>query len=117
MNQFSSAPQRLRMSIIVTATIFALTALAITIPRTLHGDNGNGNAFGENKDYPFNKFLEDWGGQRSIGAFEITRSRSCGSGVVITVDFQKGQEENLWVQNADRTIGFSPFAAGCPAVR
>jgi hypothetical protein len=73
--------------------------------------------WGESKDYPLNKFLEDWDGQRSIGSFEITRSRSCGSGVVITVDFQKGQEENLWVQNADRTIGFSPFAAGCPAGR
>ena len=73
--------------------------------------------WGANKDYPFNKFMEDWGSQRSIGAFEITRSRSCGTGVVITVDFQKGPEENLWVQNADRTIGFSPFAAGCPAAR
>ena len=73
--------------------------------------------WGASKDYPFDKFLEDWGGQRSIASFEITRSRSCGSGVVITVDFQKGQEENLWVQNADRTIGFSPFAAGCPVVR
>jgi hypothetical protein len=73
--------------------------------------------WGANKDYPFDKFMEDWGSQRSISSFEITRSRTCGSGVVITVDFPKGQEENLWVQNADRTIGFSPFAAGCPAAR
>jgi hypothetical protein len=71
--------------------------------------------WGPNKDYPFNKFMEDWG-QRPVGAFEITRSRTCGSGVVITVDL-KGQEENLWVQNSDRTIGFSPFAGGCPAAR
>jgi hypothetical protein len=73
--------------------------------------------WGANKDYPFAKFMEDWGAQRTIGAFEITGSRSCGSGVVITVDFQKGEEQSLWVQNADRTIGFSPFAAGCPAAR
>ena len=73
--------------------------------------------WGANKDYPFNKFMEDWGSQRTIGDFEITRSRSCGTGVVITVGFQKGPEENLWVQNADRTIGFSPFVAGCPAAR
>jgi hypothetical protein len=73
--------------------------------------------WGASKDYPFNKFMEDWGSQRSIGSYEITRSRSCGSGVVVTVDLGKGQEENLWVQNADRTIGFSPFAAGCPAAR
>jgi hypothetical protein len=73
--------------------------------------------WGVNKDYPFDKFMEDWGGQRNIGTFEITGSRSCGSGVVITVGFQKGEEQSLWVQNADRTIGFSPFAAGCPAAR
>jgi hypothetical protein len=73
--------------------------------------------WGASKDYPFDKFMEDWGAQRRVGTFEITSSRTCGSGVVITIDFQKGQEENLWVQNADRTIGFSPFAAGCPAAR
>jgi hypothetical protein len=71
--------------------------------------------WGASKDYPLDKFMEDWGGQRKIGSFEITRSRSCGSGVVVTVDLKNGQEENLWVQNADRTIGFSPFAGGCPA--
>jgi hypothetical protein len=70
--------------------------------------------WGINKDYPLDKFMEDWGSQRTIGSFEITRSRSCGSGVVITVNFQTGKEESLWVQNSDRTIGFSPFAAGCP---
>jgi hypothetical protein len=71
------------------------------------------NLWGEHKDYPFNKFMEDWGAPRSSN--EITASRTCGSGVVVTVVFQKGQEENLWVQNADRKIGFSPFTGGCPA--
>jgi hypothetical protein len=70
--------------------------------------------WGPDKDYPFNKFMEDWG-QRSVASFEVTSSRTCGSGVVITVDLQKGQEEHLWVQNASRTIGFSPFAGNCPA--
>ena len=72
--------------------------------------------WGASNDYPFDKFMEDWG-RRSIGPFQIARSRSCGSGVVITVDFQKGQQDNLWVQNADRTIGFSPFDSGCPTAR
>jgi hypothetical protein len=73
--------------------------------------------WGPNTDYPLNRFIEDWGpqGQRSLSSYEIVRSRSCGSGVVITINFQKGPEENLWVQKSDRTIGFSPFAAGCPA--
>ena len=68
--------------------------------------------------YAFNKFMEDWGaqGQRNLSSFEVVRSRTCGSGVVVTVEFQKGAEESLWVQKTDRTIGFSPFSAGCPAV-
>lgn len=75
--------------------------------------------WGASKDYPFNKFMEDWGPQsrRNLNSFEIVRSRSCGSGVVITVVFQKGGEESLWVQKTDQTIGFSPFSAGCPAAK
>ena len=73
--------------------------------------------WGPNKDYPFQKFMEDWGpqSQRKLSSFNIIRSRTCGSGVVITVDFQKGAEESLWVQKSDQTIGFSPFEGGCPA--
>jgi hypothetical protein len=75
--------------------------------------------WGPNKDYPLNKFMEDWGaqGQRDLSSFEVVRSRTCGSGVVVTVEFQKGAAESLWVQKADRTIGFSPFASGCPATQ
>ena len=36
-----------------SATVLALAALAITLPGTLHGDNGNGNAYGKNNDYPY----------------------------------------------------------------
>jgi len=53
MSQFSSALQRERKSAMASATVLALTALAITLPGTLHGDNGNGNAYGKNKDYPY----------------------------------------------------------------
>jgi hypothetical protein len=75
--------------------------------------------WGPNKDYPLNRFMEDWGpqGQHNLSSFEVVRSRTCGSGVVVTVEFQKGAEESLWVQKTDRTIGFSPFSSGCPAVR
>jgi hypothetical protein len=75
--------------------------------------------WGPSRDYPFSKFMEDWGPQsgRPLSAFEVVRSRSCGSGVVVTVDLQKGADEkDLWVQKNDRTIGFSPFP-GCPAGR
>jgi hypothetical protein len=53
MNHFSSALQRSRKSVMASATVLALTALAFTLPGTLHGDNGQGNAFGKNKDYPY----------------------------------------------------------------
>lgn len=36
-----------------SATVLALTALAFTVPGTLQGDNGKGNAYGKNKDYPY----------------------------------------------------------------
>ena len=53
------------------------------------------------RDYPFDKFMEDWGpnsGHAGFGDARITRSRSCGSGVILTVDFGKNQQEKLWVE-------------------
>ena len=60
--------------------------------------------------YPFEKFMEDWGPNSGRGGFEgarITRSRSCGSGVLLTVDYGKNQEK-LWVERQDMSIGFPP---------
>lgn len=74
--------------------------------------------WGPDKEYPLQRFLEDWGPQsrQTFSSFDIVRSRSCGSGVIVTVDFPKGVEEkSLWVQKAEQTIGFSPFDSGCPA--
>jgi hypothetical protein len=73
----------------------------------------------DRKSYPFQSFLQDWGPQGNhsdVGNFRIAKSRSCGSGVILTVDFAKGQEEKLWVERDDLTIGFSPLP-GCPAPR
>ena len=73
----------------------------------------------DRRGYPFDKFMEDWGpksGHADVSRFRITRSRSCGSGVILTVDFGSNQQEKLWVQRDDLTIGFSPLA-GCPAPR
>ena len=69
------------------------------------------------RDYSFGKFMEDWGpnsGRNDPSNFRISRSRTCGSGVILTVDFGKSQEEKLWVERKDMVIGFSPFP-GCPA--
>ena len=71
------------------------------------------------RDYQFAEFMKDWGPQSEHAdpkSFHITKTRSCGSGVIVTVD-SKGanqQEDKLWVQRDDLTIGFSPLP-GCPA--
>jgi len=69
-----------------------------------------------NSDYPLYKFMEDWGpqSQRQVSAFEIIKSRSCGTGVIVTVDFGKVGQDNLWVERADQSFSFSPYPA-CPA--
>src|SRR3569832_1102293 len=66
----------------------------------------------DRRGYPFDKFMEDWGpkGQHpDVSSYRISRSRSCGSGVILTIDFGSNQQEKLWVQRDDLTIGFSPL--------
>ena len=68
------------------------------------------------RDYPFQNFVEDWGpkGSQAGGErFHTTRSRACGSGVILTVN-SGVREEKLWVEKDDLTVGFSPYP-GCPA--
>jgi hypothetical protein len=73
----------------------------------------------DRKGYPFPSFLRDWGPQsdhKDVVDYRITRSRSCGSGVILTVDFKNGPQEKLWVERDDLSLGFSPLP-GCPAPR
>lgn len=64
--------------------------------------------------YSMLSFMDDWGPQKADPSnFRIAKSRSCGSGVILTVDFDKNREEKLWVQRDDLVIGFSPLP-GCP---
>jgi len=63
--------------------------------------------------------MEDWGpnsGRSDLSNFRISKSRSCGSGVILTVDFGQNHQDKLWVERQDMSIGFSPFP-GCPAGR
>jgi hypothetical protein len=73
----------------------------------------------DRKGYPYQSFLRDWGPEsdhKDVSGYRITRSRSCGSGVILTVDFNKGPEEKLWVERGDLSLSFSPLP-GCPAPR
>ena len=73
----------------------------------------------DRQGYPMASFLQDWGpaGEHAdVRGFRIVKSRSCGSGVILSVKFDKGSDEKLWVQRDELTIGFSPLP-GCPAPR
>ena len=64
--------------------------------------------------YPLSTFMEDWGPSKGDpSAYKITRSKSCGSGVILNVNFGN-EQQILWVERKDLTISFSPFP-GCPA--
>jgi hypothetical protein len=73
----------------------------------------------DRKGYPFDAFMKDWGPQSAhanVSGYRIAKSRSCGTGVILTVDFPHDQQEKLWVERGALTIGFSPLP-GCPAPR
>lgn len=68
------------------------------------------------RGYPMSSFMQDWGANTSN--FHIEKSRSCGSGVILTVGFDNNRQEKLWVERDTLTIGFSPGfipQSGCPA--
>jgi hypothetical protein len=73
----------------------------------------------DRKGYSYDMFLKDWGpdsDHRDVSDYRISKSRSCRNGVILTVDFGKNQNEKLWVQRDELTIGYSPVP-GCPAPR
>jgi hypothetical protein len=68
-------------------------------------------------DYPFAKFQDDWGpssAHAKEASAQIGLSQSCGSGVLIRLDY-KGAEEPvaLWVEHDSGVISFAPWAE-CP---
>lgn len=68
------------------------------------------------RDYSYAKFLEDWGPASKyadVASYSISRSRSCGTGVIVTVDFGSNREEKFWVEGPELTIGYSPWPV-CP---
>src|SRR5579862_8130500 len=61
-------------------------------------------------DYPFAKFHEDWGPKSEHPDESVARiglSQSCGSGVLIRLDYKASQEPvSLWVERDSGTISF-----------
>lgn len=62
------------------------------------------------QDYPYNKFLEDWGPQSSASNPHITDAESCGTGVIVTVDTGGGPPSALFVERYGSGLSFSPVA-------
>lgn len=70
------------------------------------------------REYPLDAFMKDWAPrQRDPSTYSVVKSRSCGSGVIITVDTGLGEGyDKLWVERKDLTLAFSPYP-GCPPGR
>ena len=93
------------------------------------------------RDYPMNKFLEDWGpasphanaaearlerkqpcGTRVIdlwihaiaSKFTTPSTCSCDRGIIRTVVFPGGEQVDLWVERKDNLIGFAPWPICAP---
>ncbi len=69
------------------------------------------------RDYAFGKFMEDWGPKSTHAdqsTAQIGLSQSCGSGVVIRLDYRGSEEPvSLWVERGTKVISFAPYAE-CP---
>jgi hypothetical protein len=67
--------------------------------------------------YPFPKFLEDWGPKSANGsdpaAASMGLSQSCGSGVVIRLDYKGSDSVPLWVERDTGIVSFAPWPE-CP---
>jgi len=67
--------------------------------------------------YSFSKFLEDWGPKSAHAgdpAAAIGLSQSCGSGVLIRLDYKNPVDSvPLWVEHDSGTISFAPWPE-CP---
>jgi hypothetical protein len=63
------------------------------------------------RSYGFDQFKEDFGptsGHDNLSNVRISRSKSCGSGVLLTIDFGSNKHDNLWVERRDMIIAFPP---------
>ena len=62
-------------------------------------------------NYPMKSFLEDFGPQSphsDESSAHIGLSQSCGSGVLLRVDYAHAEPVPLWVQRNNEVIGFAP---------
>lgn len=72
------------------------------------------------RDYSFARFQEDWGPaspHADESSAHLAMTQSCGSGVVIRLDFSGSEEAvPLWVERKTQIVSFAPWAE-CPGTR
>jgi hypothetical protein len=70
-------------------------------------------------DYPFDKFLEDWGPHSPFAnapAASIKKTRFCDTGVIVTLSSPSGADVPLWYERSEATLGFSPWPVCAPHI-
>lgn len=60
------------------------------------------------RDYNYQKFLEDWGPQKS-GNWKVTGVDGCPTGAIVLVGAGKSEATPLWVERGAQVISFSPW--------
>lgn len=63
------------------------------------------------REYPFDKFLEDWGPSSphaNVAAARRSNGMHCKTGRIEVIDFPTG-EVQLWVERKTQLIGFAPW--------
>lgn len=64
------------------------------------------------RDYPLNKFLEDWGPKSphaDLAAMKIVKTQHCKQGIIRTFEWAKGDKIPLWVNRGDLTLSYAPW--------
>jgi len=67
-------------------------------------------------NYTVDKFMEDWGPGSSHAdesSASIGLSQSCGTGVILRIDYSKAEPMAVWVERDSKIISFAPWPE-CP---
>ena|SRR5437762_8673038 len=63
------------------------------------------------RDYTFEKFMDDWGprsAHANAASAHIGMTQSCGSGVILRVDYSAAEPVPLWVERSTHVVSFAP---------
>jgi len=67
-------------------------------------------------NYKYEKFLEDWGPKSAHAdesSAQIAVSQSCGTGVLLRVDYKSAEPMPLWVERDTKVVSYAPWPE-CP---